>query len=1576
MTSGKKYLTSQKYFKPNYFEALKFIIPEYLTQDDIDNFGRDVDLKDQVINSNIKLANEFNSLVSVSAVADTIFSSINTVSGISEYFVKQNDLTNITTREFDEKILNPLGFTITDFETSSAFANYVSATLLPSIVLNKPTATFVEGHQPSDTHNYLISNLSWAYILNTSGPNEIFDPSTAVTNRLVETIYKGQSFLTVDGIKVLTDFIWNDNHREYYPSVFVPSTTTFTSGTQQLDNLKTWVDVIYSPLNADKADFTVRNRFEQFMENNLLTENKIPNGPFTKFLRAISFLAQDINNTSESLSDLYDISECPDEFLPLLADLIGWDLFGTDPKRWRLQLRNAVDIYRTVGTKKAIQLAVDCILPKEQFGINTFVSELHESYIPFLIYYSLATNSKFFESLLTYPQSFADSMGVSGYSMTSIDENIKLTVDKILLDTYDRFRDKFGPLANQEKGYNYRGRVYPIPPFEEYPYYVNLELDKFVVEFIKDRLLCFGCTRDFADKFESYIEDNCLNVDNQPRTNSFLFFTSGYNDPPNLEDLIASGYNEKFEYASLWSGKSSHFRITLDASSFNFNDQSMDSSSTGGSFLVVSKLAKDFVPAHSIPLINLEINYLNDLGLVASSLPLIRPLCNEQEANSGRNFFTSGVGFNTYMRDVRTGGAEIGKNFLNNVDSPSVLAGTNVIDIPRTSVRRRNYEKLLPNDGYYDRTGFNMPISFDMASGVSGLPLGLIPSSLQYASVTDHVNLPAVWGSCEGFNSGNTYFGFDVSNTLNTRGASGAFTSNIDRTVDRGQLPDIQATMHAVKERVKLLEASAIFGAASPYELSVSNVYQSYANLITETSGAFPDSYQDFCNFSFGRDLHKLYRIYTEDYNQHQLKDKIIKDDGANIFSHTFGPTLFNHDFEDVSDGSIESPTPQIVSFSKAVADDSTKDMTISKPTGVEAGDLLIVLAGQNKKNSTTPQYNADLPGATWNRIINLGDDTHGVDNNMHLGGWYRVADGSETSTQTIIGDSTGAEQWSLYLRVTGASQTDPINAIGTPDFHDAKALKTAQPTTASRKNCLALAVHSQESADNRLIGNNGSQFWRGDRKIRFLDDAERAGTTVGHITGPDRFHVSPPTSNGAWTQFDLQGTPDTGLTDKFFSSPSGVDSNNNNQMVAALSQKIMTGAGTTGARPYFAKGDAFAGFQFVINPDFKSDISPTRTFPELTTSSFAVSSSTDTITLEKPAGVQAGDLLLITAAAGHDSFTSVGEHFTTSPTGWTRIINNQPSTGFDGGLKSCTWFRIADGTENSSEDIVAAATSPHAVGVYYRITGASQTDPIGTIGSNVQEINIDDRERTIPSIATTSNNSLALGIGISQAKDAFEGTIRNEYETYRATGPNNGQGWQPAAFFASPSSTTLDHDGVSILNAQKIMLSPTGTGDLEFLQIDENNFLGNCIEIKSANTAEETDQSVSFLTSSLSSSPVMGPRSAAFLSKLSFAASGPNDMQVDTSERVLSGAINAIELIHTSGSPDTNVFSIFRIPSSFKSSADDPFMFDNTFVSSRSTTGGLPRVRFNLSKYEATGTPIATNFLLPDHSYKASVTF
>jgi hypothetical protein len=360
-------------------------------------------------------------------------------------------------------------------------------------------------------------------------------------------------------------------------------------------------------------------------------------------------------------------------------------------------------------------------------------------------------------------------MNVEKYSTSSMDDNIRLAVDRILLETVVQFPDRFPLdtwLSEFESVFTYRGRDYSIPPFEEYPYYVNTELNADMVTFIADRLACFGVRQEFANDVSSYITSNALTGDEEPRLVSWLIFTSGYNAPPNLETLINNLNDNRFDYASLWSGKSSHFKLVLQASEFDFTKKNLDDTDSGDAVKFVAQAVEKTAPAHSIPLISLEVSAEPDnLTFEASCLPHVYIDREEIDVAAGNNLFTSGIYLNTYKRGINTEGNVIGRSATQSLVSPELINVSSLGSVSRNSSRRRSYEKIMPFEGYYDRTGFNMPVSFDMASGLSGIPLGLIPSSLSYTPVSSHINLPAIWAQCEGLNSDNSYYESDVSST-------------------------------------------------------------------------------------------------------------------------------------------------------------------------------------------------------------------------------------------------------------------------------------------------------------------------------------------------------------------------------------------------------------------------------------------------------------------------------------------------------------------------------------------------------------------------------------------------------------------------------------------------------------------------------------------------------------------------------------------------------------------------------------------------------------------------------------------
>jgi len=996
--SGKTYLRNPEFFKRNYFEALKYILPGYLYEDDISTTEKDFNLDDVVINSHIDIANNFSSILPVSANShSTVYSSLGNIDGASVFFVKQNNLTNITTKKFEDKILSYFDRKFTDFQEASDLETFLESTLIPAIRLNASATTadvFSGIGGTGEIQDYLINNLSWLYLLNTSGfPTDTYDGSAYVKGLITSSLYNGVPVKTNDGIKGLSEFVWKNNLQDYYPTAYFASgTRSDLSGIQQLEKLQTWADVLYSPLYADQSDFKVRDKFEIFIDSQLKSSERTESGPFARLIRALSFLAFDINNDTEEISTLYDLDDCPDEYLPLLAQLIGWDLFGSDPQRWRLQLRSAVSVYKAVGTKKAVQKTVETVFPKNKFPIEGRLTELWESYVPYLIYYALATESPDFRSFDTWTRDKATDMDVEKYSTASMDENIRLAVDKILLDIYTQFPDSFPTISRLQTLYNYRGRDYQVPPFEEYPYYVNTELTDPMLTFIADRLACFGCGSEFATQVSGYIYDNAMAKDDEPKLGSWLIFTSGYNAPPNLDSLIRNLNDNRFDYASLWSGKSSHFKLVLSASEFDFTKKNLDDIDSQDALNFVSRATSKVTPAHAIPLITLDVSGEPDTFSFesGSALPIVYIDREEIDVAAGQNILTSGIHFKAYKRGLNPDGEPLSRSATQSLASTRsfVVSGP----FPRNTARRRSYEKVMPFNGYYDRTGFNMPVDFNMASGAleaSAIPLGLIPSSLTYAPVSSHVNLPDIWQQCEGPNSINSYYQYNVSNAPLTRGASGTFQSNKDRTVDRGQLPGIYAAMHRIDENrkyLKVLLASGPIGIQNQIASSTntSAISELETLLASQTSGSlmstvnsltnsgtegytFPNNVEGYYNFAFGRDLHRLYRIYQSNFNNHRLSDDIQQRDGANIFSHTYGPLLYNHDFDKLGinqnliSTSFENPDKFTVedsaftgtgSYTASDADDMYLDTFERVSSGIVDGVELVLTSGTSGDSS------------------------------------------------------------------------------------------------------------------------------------------------------------------------------------------------------------------------------------------------------------------------------------------------------------------------------------------------------------------------------------------------------------------------------------------------------------------------------------------------------------------------------------------------------------------------------------------------------------------------------------------------
>jgi hypothetical protein len=1038
--------TNRNYTKTNFVELLELITPDVYIQEDGDLSGYGLNPISEVINSHLNVGANIDSILSISSVNGSQTQNINNISGISQYFVKQNQLTNITPYSFEKNILVPLGTTLKNFESKEEFRTYLSGTLLPQIHPEQSTAgkgTVVDNRSvlrplvggisdASAIHNFLIDTLGWFYFLNTSADGSLtFDPSTLVTSSLGD-LYEGRTLTTLDGVLGLTDYLWRNYETCSFgqfgviPTAYVSGaadaivdasagkTATYTSGIQKLENLKTLIEIVYSQSYMDNEDYRVKDAFDNYIAASTKLNDLTAKGPFRKFLNAFGFELADRTDEIEQIQLLYDIENCPQENLKRIADLIGWRLYGNSPSKWRHQLRSAVEIYKRKGTLDAIQYAINALVINTALDVSSKVQELHESYLPQLIWYALGTESEYFLNLNTWTPDKANEAGIFQYDSSSIENNLKLAVDHVLLELYDYFPESFvfkgekfptydfytldiegnlqdkyttiihpntlpfymldpqdptydalfqdalavsegpvweaatfeGPLGfgtyfagefNQDQTvrptylsavgdltfmFNYRGRQnYPLPPFEEVKYYEDCLVTPQLVERLVERLKCLGVRRTFADDLKNFLIDSAVTTSGTlGDLNNFLMLFDRVQVPPNFNSVLENIDKYYTNLLPLWNGKSSHLFVNFSATDFDFTKTTIEGDSRYA-VTEASRIINEFSPAHAIPRVVVDASSAEDyvtksaeheyLGFDKDEVTTSFSGAFANYESSGQALsFTIGGGDGNQDSDGGRGGLNTFKR--SDVDSlvDTLFSSTaSITDVPRRSHRRRNFKYVLPRDGYYDRTGFNGPVSFDssvlensFASSMGEFVLGYVASAGKFHPIDDPIDPTGVWHECEDLGSTRAFSGIDTSNTFPFRGLSSLgsnekFPEILDRTDrynDRGQLPDIYKVMHRFFDRKAYDYALENFD--TTYNSVWKDEYRSFANEAI-ASGLVLNSFDDYLNFSFGTGFHKVHRDYAKYFDKHALGANEIEKTGGNVFAHVFGKGLFNCDF-------------------------------------------------------------------------------------------------------------------------------------------------------------------------------------------------------------------------------------------------------------------------------------------------------------------------------------------------------------------------------------------------------------------------------------------------------------------------------------------------------------------------------------------------------------------------------------------------------------------------------------------------------------------------------------------------------
>lgn len=135
--------------------------------------------------------------------------------------------------------------------------------------------------------------------------------------------------------------------------------------------------------------------------------------------------------------------------------------------------------------------------------------------------------------------------------------------------------------------------------------------------------------------------------------------------------------------------------------------------------------------------------------------------------------------------------------------------------------------------------------------------------------------------------------------------------------------------------------------------------------------------------------------------------------------------------------------------------------LSLTKPTGVAVGDLLLIIVG-NDDNTGTPQWNSTtLRPSGFNLINTAGSATP----DAHVAAFYRIADGTETSPTSTPAQSSD-DYWGYYIHVTGVSTTSPIDAVGSDYLGGSLTTHNIPGITTIEDQALAFYAFSADGGD------------------------------------------------------------------------------------------------------------------------------------------------------------------------------------------------------------------------------------------------------------------------------------------------------------------------------------------------------------------------------------------------------------------------------------------------------------------------------------------------------------------------------
>lgn len=120
-----------------------------------------------------------------------------------------------------------------------------------------------------------------------------------------------------------------------------------------------------------------------------------------------------------------------------------------------------------------------------------------------------------------------------------------------------------------------------------------------------------------------------------------------------------------------------------------------------------------------------------------------------------------------------------------------------------------------------------------------------------------------------------------------------------------------------------------------------------------------------------------------------------------------------------------ESDPATVQSYTRSSGSGTT--VTFTAPSGIESGDLLVIVAGQDGPNLDPPELSTSATG--WTKLTE--DGSSGTD--VILAIFWKVATGAEGNV--AIDSATSTSFGGYYFRINGADPADPINTYATQEY-------------------------------------------------------------------------------------------------------------------------------------------------------------------------------------------------------------------------------------------------------------------------------------------------------------------------------------------------------------------------------------------------------------------------------------------------------------------------------------------------------------------------------------------------------------